>query len=98
MAMGIGIGMGISGTSPVAQGVAGWFVIDVSCGFDMPKDCYIEFLEGMPYKTGDYIETRIKGPYEGKRILLGELVKSKPSPATFIDVEPGSLVYNACQK
>jgi hypothetical protein len=97
MSIGIGIGMGIGGASPNTPLVTGWFAIDAGCAFTLPSNPYTDFLEGMPYKTGDYIETRIAGPYTGKRILLGTLVTSLPSPATFIIVQDGSLAYNACQ-
>jgi hypothetical protein len=96
MSIGIGIGMGISGALPSTQLVTGWFQVSSGCGFTLPSNPYTEFLEGMPYKTGDYIETRTGGPYAGKRMLLGALVTSLPSPATFITIE-GSPAYNACQ-
>ena len=95
MSIGIGIGMGISGTLPNIPLVTGWFTVDASCAFTLPSNPYTEFLEGMPYKTGDYIETRIEGPYAGKKILLGALVTSLPSPATFIIIQ-GTPAYNEC--
>jgi len=98
MAMGIGIGMGISGTLPNAPlEVTGWFQVDAGCAFTLPYSPWTEFLLSVPYQTGDYIETRISGPYAGKRMLLGTLSTSLPSPATFIQIQDGSPAYNACQ-
>ena len=97
MAMGIGIGMGVSGALPnTPLLVTGWFQVSSGCAFTLPSNPYTEFLEGMPYKTGDYIETRIVGPYGGKRILLGTLIYVEPPSATFITIQ-GTPAYNACQ-
>ena len=98
MAMGIGIGMGISGALPnTPLEVTGWFQVSSGCAFTLPSNPYTEFLLGVPYKTGDYIETRIAGLYAGKRMLLGAFFTSEPSPATFIQIQDGSPAYNACQ-
>ena len=96
MAMGIGIGMGISGAQRGT--VTGWFQIDGVCAFAKPSNPWTSLLTNVPYKTGDYIQTKISGPYAGKRILLGEFDTKEPIlSATIIEVEPGSLVYDACQ-
>jgi hypothetical protein len=98
MSIGIGIGMGISGALPSTQLVTGWFQVDGSCAFAKPSDPWTSELNNVPYKTGDYVQTKISGPYAGKRILLGAFDTKEPIlSATIIDVEPGSLVYNACQ-
>jgi hypothetical protein len=98
MAMGIGIGMGISGAQQNVQLVTGWFQVDATCAFVKPSNPYTAYLTNVPYKQGDYVQTKISGPYAGKRILLGAYVTSTPgSGITLIDIEPGSLVYNACQ-
>lgn len=97
MAMGIGIGMGISGTQQGIPLATGYFAVDDGCAFALPFNPYTELLESVPYKTGDYIETRIAGPYGGKRILLGTLVYMEPLGANLVAIEGGSLVYNACQ-
>jgi len=97
MAMGIGIGMGIGGALPNAPLVTGWFQVSSGCAFTLPSNPYTEFLDSVPYETGNYLETEIAGPYLGKRVLLGALVTSLPSPATFIQIEGGSPAYNACQ-
>jgi hypothetical protein len=97
MSIGIGIGIGISGAQQNVQLVTGWFAISASCGFSLSKGYYTEFLDSVPYKTGDFIETSISGRYAGKRILLGPLVTQDPSPAGLIEIEAGSPAYNACQ-
>jgi hypothetical protein len=97
MAMGVGIGMGISGALPGTQLVTGWFEVDAACAFTLPSKPITSGLNEVPYKTGDYVQTKITGPYAGKRILLGQFSAVLPSAGTFIDVERGSLVYNACQ-
>jgi len=97
MAIGIGIGMGISGAQQGQQLVTGWFQIEGACAFTKPSNAFTSFLTNVPYKEGDYIETKLSGPYAGKRILLGPLFTEEPIIATFLDVEPGSLIYNACQ-
>ncbi len=96
--MGIGIGMGISGALPNAQLVTGWFEIVGTCAFQQPVSAYTSFLTNVPYKTGDYVQTKISGPHSGKRILLGAFdTKAPGGSANLLDVEPGSLVYNTCQ-
>lgn len=95
MALGIGIGMGIGGASQNTS--TGYFEILTTCAFTKPAVPFTSFLIGVPYKPGDYVQTEISGPYAGKRILLGNLFAKKPGNATVIGVEPGSLVYNACQ-
>jgi hypothetical protein len=97
MALGIGIGMGISGAAP--SGSTGWFEVVSTCAFTKPGiKVATSKLIGVSYKPGDYIQTKVSGPYAGKRILLGDLMLSAPDGSwILIDIEPGSLVYNACQ-
>ena len=95
MSIGIGIGMGISG--PSQHNVTGWFAIDAACAFTLPTKPWTSGLSEVPYKAGDYVQTKITGPYAGKRILLGTFSAENPGVVDFIDVENGSLVYNACQ-
>lgn len=95
MAIGIGIGMGISG--PSQHTVTGWFEVDAACAFTLPSLPFTSLLTNVEYKEGDYVQTKVSGIYVGKRILLGKFFTVKPEPATYIEVEPGSLVYNACQ-
>lgn len=98
MAMGIGIGMGISGAQQGTPTVTGWFQIEGACAFTKPSNPYTDFLINVPYKTGDYVQTSITGPYAGKRILLGAFVTSTPGGGvTIIAVQKNSPVYNACQ-
>ena len=97
MAMGIGIGMGISGAQQGPQLVTGWFLIEQGCAITLPTKPVTSLLTNVPYQTGDYVRTKISGPYVGKRILLSDFTTEEPQGSTFIDVEPGSPIYNACQ-
>ena len=97
MALGIGIGMGISGAA--SPTLTGWFEVVSTCAFTKPgTKVATSKLIGVSYKPGDYIQTKVSGPYAGKRILLGEFTPTAPDGSwILIDTEPGSLVYNACQ-
>lgn len=97
MAIGIGIGMGISGAQQGNSTMTGWFQIDATCAFGKPSDPWTSLLTNVPYKTGDYVQTKLSGPYAGKRILLGAFTYTDPLATTYVDVEKDSLVYNACQ-
>jgi hypothetical protein len=99
MAIGIGIGMGISGASQNAGLVTGWFEVVSTCAFTKPAiKVATSQLINVPYQPGDYIQTKVSGPYAGKRILLGDFTSTAPDGSwILIDTEPGSLVYNACQ-
>lgn len=97
MAIGIGIGMSISG--PSQHNVTGWFEIDNACGFVLPtRPAWTDLLIDVPYIEGNYVQTKITGPYTGKRILLGKFQKTDPLSPTYVGVQPGSLVYNVCDK
>lgn len=97
MALGIGIGMGIGGAAPL--GSTGWFVVEAACAFTLPGvKVATSKLTNVHYAPGDYVQTKVSGPYTGKKVLLSDLMLSAPDGSwILIDIEPGSLVYNACQ-
>jgi len=97
MAMGIGIGMGISGAQQGSQLLTGWFLIKNTCAFSPPATPITNFLTNVPYKENDFVRTKINGPYAGKRMQLGEFSLTEPIGGNTVEVDPESKIYKVCQ-